>query len=464
MEIEGKKINEEVVCILFDNQTTNQIEIEYVKIENSLAKPIDDFVKLCDNPNVSLEDLITYLKDITELNLLNGDYRYCHYLDRPFQGFTVNIQSEISKIANKQQFIANKAKQDTNNYSIILDETNIYKQELKNQFIVWGKAFAINKTYRLCHEDKSVLTFSHRLTGYSNPVYQLTPNFSVEIMTNFGYGRSSYFFTKLKYKHIEITPFSEWIEYEYAKFSDIIRYTQSHLLENQDWLEAMLFCKEACNLSRTNEIKFVEKYIIGECEKMVVGLEEIFSKDEFSFKRKENKEIYKVNKEGHFLIGFRGEKISGALDFISKITEFDKITAIASFIKRIETCNRKIQPILFEELRIIKMELVNLNSEITILKPKYLIVVEKKQFYDKIKREIKQQMIASKQIDPLQIGIEKDIDNTFLYKYPEFNEFQKEFDILKNEYDKLNEQVRILNDLCSKITAYNNKIDKYFGR
>ena len=47
----------------------------------------------------------------------------------------------------------------------------------------------------------------------------VTPNFSVEIKTNFGYGSVSYFYTKLKYKNIEITPFSEWVDYEFARFA-----------------------------------------------------------------------------------------------------------------------------------------------------------------------------------------------------------------------------------------------------
>ena len=86
------------------------------------------------------------------------------------------------------------------------------KEEIKDKYILWNNAFSINKAYNICKKDKSILSFSHRKDGWSNPVYQLTQNFSVEIKTNFGYGRKSYFYTKLNYKEIDITPVSEWIE------------------------------------------------------------------------------------------------------------------------------------------------------------------------------------------------------------------------------------------------------------
>ena len=57
----------------------------------------------------------------------------------------------------------------------------------------------------------------------------------------------------LKYKNIDITPFSDWVHYRFAQFNDIIRYSKSHVLTQQSWYEAMLFTKDACNLSLSDE-------------------------------------------------------------------------------------------------------------------------------------------------------------------------------------------------------------------
>ena len=302
------KINEELICTLVKNLTTNQIECGFVEIENLLSGPINGLINLCENPSMSLNDLIMYLNTTPELNVLTAHYKYCVFLNLPYQSFTVNNQDTINQIINRQLDIQINQTLNPINYRPA-EIIEFYKKEIKEKYILWGKAFAINKTYRICQQDSSIMVFSHRHTGFSNPVYQLTPNFSVEIKTNFGYGNSSYFYTKLKFKDIEITPFSEWIEYEFAQFSEIIRYTQSHELENKYWIEAMNFCKDACNLSMLDEVKFVEKYVIDECEKMLTGLEEIFTTDHFSFKdRKKNQ--YSVDKMGHVLIEFQGEKIT----------------------------------------------------------------------------------------------------------------------------------------------------------
>ncbi|RXJ51099.1 hypothetical protein [Gelidibacter gilvus] len=337
-----------------------------------------------------------------------------------------------------------------------------YKNELLQRYLSWGKAFSINKTYRLCHENKSILTFSHRIDGWANPVYQLTTNFSVEIKTNFGYGHSSYFYTKLKYKNIEITPFSEWVDYEFAKYSEIIRYTRTHLLENKYWYEAMQFAKDACNLSMTNEVKFVEKYVIEECEKMVSGIEEVFNKDNFLFKsRKEDS--YKVDKKGHGLVEFRGEKISGALDFISKIIEFEYVASMKSFINRIEACNKKIQPILFEESNVLKAKISNLQDDKSALQPTYQKALADSQIYQKERNILQKEMISRGQLVFEKIDVEK-LNQQFNKNHPGYNMFKDEYIKITNAFNTLCDQISKLNKVYNNINTYNRKIEQYFGK
>lgn len=457
----GDKINEQVLCVLRNSQVTNQIEIEYVDIENPLLKPLKDFENLCEKNDSTLEQIAQFIRNTTELNQLTALYRYCESLSGSYQAFTVNNQDTIAEINNREKLILLNKELEPEKYNSE-EKIEEFKQELSRRYRLWGKAYAINKTYRLCYEDKSILTFSHRIDGWSNPVYQLTPNFSVEIRTNFGYGRASYFYTKLKYKNIEITPFSEWIDYEFAKFSEIVRYTRSHLLANEYWLEAMEFSKDACNLSKTDENKFVEKYIIEECDKMASGLEEIFNIEQFSFKS-QNRIHYSVDKKGHILIEFRGEKISGALDFISKIIEFEKITSIKSFIERIEACNKKIQPILISESKVILLKLNNLNAELSILKPKYLKVLDENNLYSKKRLELQNQMIISEQLDPKAIDSAK-LNVQFDAKYPEYAEFIKEYRTITESHRLLTEQIRNLTNVYNNIITYNEKIVTYFEK
>lgn len=189
------KINEDVLCVL-RKDSSSRIIIDYVDIINPFNTIFGKLTELCNKIENNIQQIIAYIEKTNEFEQLTNEYRYCISLSGSYQGFTANNKSYLKEINQIYQ-------------SILLDKKNLntcnlelkvkrLKSEIKERYLLWYKAFAINKTYKLCHEDKSVLTFSHRINGWSNPVYQLTPNFSVEIKTNFGYGRVSYFYTKLK--------------------------------------------------------------------------------------------------------------------------------------------------------------------------------------------------------------------------------------------------------------------------
>jgi hypothetical protein len=461
--ISKEKINEEFLCVLRKNTLTNQIEIDYVKIETPFPILIENFWNLLDDSNSSLDQVINFIKTRDELNQLTKHYNYCRNLTGFYQSFIANNQNTIQEIIDRQylMLLNQKYALEKGCHFDIKKNINDYKQELKAKYSLWVKAFSINKTYRLCHEDNSILNFSHRIDGWSNPVYQLTTNFSVEIKTNFGYGRSSYFYTILKYKNIEITPFSEWIDYEFAKFSEIVRYTQSHISDNKYWLEAMEFSKDACNLSMTDEVKFVERYVIDECEKMIIGLEEIFNKENFSFKNRENLQPRDVNKKGHVLVEFRGEKISGALDFISKILEFENITSIKSFICRIEACNLKIQPILVGETKALEIKIMGQKDEIKLYKVIYNKIIEENCLYNKRQKELKKEMDINGEFYPEIYNLNK-LNEKFNKKFPEYQEFQVEYENVTTNFRMMNEQLQNLTKVYENIVCYNDKIIHYF--
>lgn len=457
------RINEDLVCVLKKN-ASNEICVSYVEIINPFLQSLSKIEEICDNPNYGLILIAEKIKSFSELKLLNAEYSYCEVLYRPYQGFTANINKLLNQIIDKENEIKYREKNDYNDKFDPEKERLNFKCFVKETLTKWIKANSINKTYRRCHEDKNILTFSHRLCGWSNPVYQLTPNFSVEIKSNFGYGNSSYFYTKLKYKNIEITPFSEWIEYEFAEFSEINRYTKSHELENRYWLEAMEFCQEACNLSIKDENEFVKKYILNECEEMVSGLEDLFHREQFSFKeKKSDNQKYSVDKSGHELVEFRGEKISGALDFVSKILEFDRITKVQSFISRIEDCNRRIKPILIEEAEILKVKLQNFEIEIKELYPVYKELRDQYQNYYKEKSLIRNKIIRDKKISYRKVD-EKKIEEVFKNKFPEYEEFFQKYLDKKKEHDKLSQQISNTKTVLNKILKYNQKIKLYFEK
>jgi len=467
------QINEEVLCVL--KYKNNEIIIDYVPIEKYFDEELSSLKKLCEVSSDNILKIIESIRQTPSFKVLEKHYRYCVKLDGTYQGVTANIEEKIkTTIETRAIFYFNK--NNIVDYNLD-DKISKLQNDIYNKFLLWVSAYNIEKSYRKCYEDKLILTFSHRMNGWSNPEYRLSDNFRVELKTNFGYGSSSYFFIKIKYKSIDITPVSEWVDYEIAQFSEIIRYTKSFSyrihkgtynernvykkqIENSNWKHAIEFTKNACNSSLRSEAEFIHNYIIDECEKMASGLEKFMVGSEFIFIGEHNGH-YQVDKKGHQLTEFRGEKISGALDFILKILEFDKITEIKTFIERIEACNKKIQPILVEELNVIERKLAVLNQEMTVLKPIYLSLVEKNKFYIKGKMTIQRELVASKQIDPKQVDCFK-INTVFTEKFPEFKEFELEFETECKKYRTLLEQIQNYDNLFKNISTYNNKIITYF--
>lgn len=467
------RINEEVLCVL--KYKNSEIIIDYVPIEKYFVEELSRLKKLCEVSSDNILKIIESIKQTPSLKALEKHYRYCVKLDGTYQGVIANIEEKIKTTIDTRAILYLNR---NNNVDYNLDEKiSALQNDIYNNIEIWVSAYNIEKSYRKCYDDKLILTFSHRMNGWSNPEYRLSDNFRVELKTNFGYGSSSYFFIKIKYKNIDITPVSEWVDYEIAQFSEIIRYTKSFayriykgtyngrnvykkLIENSNWKAAIEFTKDACNCSLKSEVEFIHNYIIEECEKMASGLEKFMDGSEFIFIG-QNNDHYKVDKKGHQLTEFRGEKISGALDFILKILEFEKIAEIKKFIERIEACNKKIQPILIEELNAIEKKLAVLNQEMTVLKPIYLSLVEKNQFYIKEKITIQRELVASKQIDPKQVDYFK-ISTAFTEKFPEFKEFELEFETECKKYRTLLEQIQNYNNLFKNIKTYSNKIIKYF--
>ena len=452
------RINESVLCVLKMHKSNSIIEIDYIKIEMSLHEVIDKFCAMCDSPSISLQDIINFIKSSVELNKLNTSYKYCTTLYGKYQGFVANNQNVVKEIITVHNIMLLNYQKNPEKHCI-KKAVKDYKEELKLRYILWNKAYSIYEAYLLCTFNLDILTFSHREEGWSNPVYQLTPNFSVEIKTNFGFGSKSYFYTKLKYKNIAITPFSEWIIYEKANFSEIIRYSKSHRLSNEYWQEAMEFSRDACNISLTDEELFIEKYVIAECEKMVSGLEMILNEDVFKFMNYEEN-LYQVNKEGHALVEFRGEKVSGALDFISLILEFENIALIKSFIQRIEECNKTIQPILLNESKLILKKIDKLKIDKSLLQNQYDALITKNNFYDQKKVELQAHMLSNGKLVKTYIDKVK-LNSAFNSIYPHFELFSEEFKKISANYRILCEQIHNSMTVCNKIVSYNNKIVIY---
>ena len=244
-----------------------------------------------------------------------------------------------------------------------------YKQELKYDFLnrcikyIHGYNFKLEKS-KIINESEIIMSSSERI-GFTNYTYNVNEDVVISINTNFGYGYSSYFLLSMKYKGIEILPYSAMIHYYHANIIELKRYTRQYDLVRDSWNVAFDFVVESVNLATTNPDVFIKKFIINEVNEMVLGLKNIACHPNTEIKRfldNSNKSLingmsysvrniswnekidYKVY-WNEMDIAFKAEKITGALMFLEQLSELVEIfPAIQTSIDEIKSLNINLAP------------------------------------------------------------------------------------------------------------------------
>ena len=453
-----------MLCIIQYKPNSKFLIVNYLPIAKTLQYEMSLLEFLFDQPNQTAKSILQFVKSNNNLKILLKYFDYCTNLSAAFQGIP-SIDSEF-----EQQYSS-----DLNNYPNNANKIIQEKSDLKNKLLVRFQAYHLSVAIEhaeLQRKLNQIIAYSHRKVGWSTPEYFLNKNFSLEIKTNFGYGSVSYFYTRLRYKGFDIVPFSEWIVYEKAKIYEIVKYSASHTLEDSGWIDALNYACEACNLSLKDEVEFVRKYMIEECEKLSIGLENIMKNSNFRFLTWNR--IYTDKRlDSHNLIEFRGEKISGALSFISNILKFASIIEIDEFIDRILNCNKKILPILQNEIPLIEEKLGKLLILLNKIEPIYLEVKEKYHSYMD-KKDLLRNSLIEKHGEPYEKIFFSDtefknaypslkpLEEIFINDFPEFDEIEILYMQKQKEYRKTKSLILSLKTTMNNISEYIASIEKYF--
>lgn len=457
-----QKINEDFLLLLTEKDKL--IETTTISIDNHFENETLTLKKLCEGSNDNIYQITEFLGSSLKSKLPNKLFNYCKELDKAYQSVIVNIETGINDIQTKRDLIylnEKIAKKDEKEFNLA-ENINDLKNQIFEKITLWFKVFNIEFAYEKAKKIPNMLAYSHRISGWSNPEYKITENLKQQVKTNFGYGSVSYFYSLLTFKNIQITPFSEWIEYRYSNFSEVIRYTRSFRsrvlvidernrvkyyktkIENSYWHNAIEFTKDAANISLTNENEFVEKYIISECEILVNGLEKFYDETKFEFIDEnqvnvENEKIIRqrVDIKGYELIDFRTEKIIGALDFITKIIEYNVIIPTKEYTQRIIGINKKFIPNVYTALENQNNELRKANVDFNEFTIKHNAIVEKQKFYNNEKLKLK-----------------NDFEKHYKQEHIEFIELLTKS--LEEQKHHLH-NIKLHNDNITRLTQYINK-------
>lgn len=239
------------------------------------------------------------------------------------------------------------------------------------------------------------LMYSNDITGFHKSEYFIADNVSIQLHTNFGYGRSSYFHVNLKYKGINILPYTDIVRYYWSNMMDNMRYTADFVLCRESWKHALSFVEKVSNLIVTDNEKFEKEWIIEKVEGMMEGLKTINDNVkkyyEALYKAKVDDERHNVQRVIEYrcidssivqhykiypqetLLTIQVDKLSAALALLDDLKTVQCIYAsVQNHIDTIIQYNEKILPT-------IALCRTDLQSKLKILKDQLQVLQERKE-------------------------------------------------------------------------------------
>jgi hypothetical protein len=423
------RVNETHVCVLSFDKVTGRTEVDYIEISQPFLEEVLKLEKVASNPDTSESDLVELIKKEKTLLALQGRYNFCEDFSKPFQKMEFSF-SELSVKSTKKEILS----------------------ELKRYIL----AYSLNKVFIQIAEIERIKIFSHRMIGWSNPIFRVSENFSVEIKTNFGFGKKSYFYSKLIFRDLEIIPFSDLVNYEKSTYDEIINYTRKYSLKNDSWINAIQFVSDANNLLLSDKKAFFEKYVLFEMRTMCNGLVDLLKETTFSFESANGGRYKKSNLE----LSFKADKIVSSLGFISKIYQYKDYYDVNEFVETIKSCGSELKILLKNEISSHESKLHYCKRDIQELEPK-LKKLEKenanfKDCYQTLKASIENNLTSG-----FAMVLSKNLEYEFCDEFPEYRRFKINYDStirnMRNHQSKANYhsgRINLFNGYIEKVKAY----------
>lgn len=346
---------------------------------------------------------------------------------------------------------------------------NTYNKGICIYIALWIQAFRFWQSRSSCLANPLNIISSHRSYGWTEQKYTINEDFQIGFKTNFGFGNANYMFLVIYYKDIQVFNFMDWVNYDFAKLSDMQKYSIKYITTDSStppkkiivdtlWLDAIRDAKGICDCYMDDEQDFIRIYIIENLENMVSELEKIIDIDdavingktrEYEFKFSidyDNTQEESVSRAK--AMNVKGYMISGLLELIVEIIKLDNIISIEDYLQRIENLNLKIYPMLEKQV------ISNKKKEALITS----MIGENRRVLTIIWQGYKEKEGLNSLRDKNRKKELRDIDYAY-YKQ------------LESRHTEISEQIRYLEQdlnniqkLLSNIIKYINAVDTYFSK
>jgi hypothetical protein len=359
------------------------------------------------------------------------------------------------------------------------------QKELKESFYKKAKKYIYASNYQEKKEaikkDPNIKMYSTDSIGWSEFKYSINEDITIQIKTNFGYGKSSYFFCNLSYKDVAILPYSVLVKYFYANYWEIIRNTRSYEPKRESWYHVLHFVVENSNLAKSDPKKFLQKWVLDEVKEMIQGLKVIFDSPkeslekhlnilqekidlgayEFVIKSVQDNEViqYSVFPNEKTIV-FKAEKITGALLFLDNLKKFKDISPdIDRAISFIEEINLKIYDEIEYFINNLTIEINKSEVILNEIREEFKNIKEEEEHLNKIEEIINEN---SKKEDIIILSKEdkQRIKNEYINSTPDYKSLlDKKRDLYRN-IESLTKEINMRENFYSLLKTCKKRIEK----
>ena len=372
---------------------------------------------------------------------------------------------------------------------IIQEKMNDFCKRKKYNFSYKQFIYAHNYTNKLneikvCEDIKM---YSTDQLGWSIFNYSIDKDLTIQIQTNFGYGRSSYFFCNLNYKDIQILPYTCIIRYFKVQWTDFVRYTRKYSASRGSWKDVFCFVEDTANFAKRNQEEFIRVWIVNEIEEMMKGIKAIMQSPKESLEKFIN--AYTEESEYNTSVGFhqlvrncygndvkeymilpqekimayKTEKITGCLKLLDNLKQLQQISNVADeCIKEIEKYNYELYPEIIQHINFATKEITKLEKR---LGKKQDELIELQGIIKKLsnKREKYIDRIRNRKAKQGKAFSYYDADKEFHKKYPELKKSLRKEDKMKISISEIKEIIWLRNRFKDVLTECAAIVEEYIN-
>lgn len=333
--------------------------------------------------------------------------------------------------------------------------------------------------------DPEVRMWSTDQIGWKAFEYNVNDDITIYIKSNFGYGSASYFFCNLKYKEINILPYTSVVKYYYVKMIDFIRHTRTYAIERNSWTQVFDFAIVTANMAKHEPERFIKKWIVNEVEEMMVGIRKVMKSPKKELEHflgfEQDIEIggYRLFRNcsdtdrndyevlpGEKVLAFKAEKITGCLLLLDNLRKLIEIAPIiVPYIEEIEQMNRRLLPEIDSHIESLERDIKSLEENLAAVKKEIHIMAPTMTNHNKEIEKLRKEMNKAKNEASNDRGIHtysiEDAEIEYIKEHLEYVKQKKEYDELKENKAELEKRIDRRNRFLEILEKCKNRISKY---